>query len=136
MSRRIPESKTLIVREGGGGGYIFFVLFIINFQGLEDIFGGFSLGGEVLDEEVDGCGRDDGGGGGRGSSGGFGVPDHLRAMVSFGFSQCLGGLTFIGTVSLLPAAEAESLPDASGTICRREFSEMDCVNIHGIGVFG
>ena len=57
-------------------------------------------------------------------------------MVSFGFSWCLGGLTFIGTVSLFAAAEAESFSDASGTIHRREFSKMDCVNIHSVGVFG
>ena len=62
-SRRLPKSKTLIIREGGGS-HVFFIFFIADFQGLEDIFGRLSLSGEVLDEQVDGCGRSDYGGGG------------------------------------------------------------------------
>ena len=89
-----------------------------------------------MDKQVDGCGRGDGGGDGRGGSSGFGVPDYLRTVVSFGFSWCLGGLTFIGTVSLFAATEAKPFPDASGAICRRELFETDCVDVHGVGVFG
>ena len=50
MSRQLPESKTLFIREGGNGGHIFFVIFIANLQGLEDILRHLSLSGEVLDE--------------------------------------------------------------------------------------
>ena len=63
-SRQLPESKTLIVREGCGSSYVFLIFFIADFQGLKDIFRQFSLGGEVLDEQVDGCGRSDYGGSG------------------------------------------------------------------------
>ena len=57
-------------------------------------------------------------------------------MIPFGFSGRLGGSTFISTVSFLSAVEAESFPDTSGMIRRREFPETDCVDIHGVGVFG
>ena len=57
-------------------------------------------------------------------------------MIPFGFSGRLGGSTFISTVSFLSAVEAESFPDTSGMICRREFSETDCVYVHGVGFLG
>ena len=56
--------------------------------------------------------------------------------VPFGFSWRLGGSTFVGTVPLFAAVEAESFLDASGMICRRELSETDCVDVHGVRVFG
>ena len=72
MSRRLPISKTLFVREGGSG-YIFFIIFIANLQGLEDIFGGPAIGGEVLDVGIDGGDGSNGGSGGCGGRGSFGV---------------------------------------------------------------
>ena len=57
-------------------------------------------------------------------------------MVSFGFSRCLGGSTFIGTVSLFAAMEAEFLSNASCSVGRGKFSEVDCVYIHSVGVVG
>ena len=89
MSRRLPESKTLIVRESGGDGHIFFVILITNFQGLEDIFGGLSLGGEVLDKQVDGCGWCDGRGSRQGRGSSFSVSNHLGTVVPFGFPHSL-----------------------------------------------
>ena len=89
-----------------------------------------------MDEQVDGCGRSNGGGGGRGRSGGLSVSDHLRTIISFGFSQCLGGSTLVSTMSLFATAEAKSFLDTSGTIGRGEFSKANCVHLHGIGVGG
>ena len=51
-SRRLPELKILIVRESGGNGHILSVIFIADFQRLEDVFRSFAFGGEVLDEGI------------------------------------------------------------------------------------
>ena len=135
MSRQLPELKTLIVRKGGGSGYVFSILLIADFQGLEDIFSGSTLGGEVLDVGID---RSDGSNGGSGGCRGRGclhVSDLLGTVVSLGFSQSLGGSAFICTVSFLATPETESFPHAASTISWREFSEMDRVYIHGIQIF-
>ena len=73
--RQLPKSKTLIVREGGGSGYVFSIVFIANLQGLEDIFGGPAFGDEVLDVGIDGGDGSDGGSGGCGGRGSFSVSD-------------------------------------------------------------
>ena len=57
-------------------------------------------------------------------------------IVSFRFPRCLGGSTFIGAVPLFATMETESFPDASRAVGRGEFSEVDSVHFHGIGVFG
>ena len=75
MSRRLPESKTLIVKEGGGSSYIFSIVFITNLQGLEDIFGNPAFGGEVLDVGINRGDGSDGSSGGCGRRGSFGVSD-------------------------------------------------------------
>ena len=72
---QLPVSKTLIVREGGGSSYIFFIIFIANLQGLEDIFGGPAFDGEVLDVGINGGDGSDGGSGGCGGRGSLGVSD-------------------------------------------------------------
>ena len=58
----------LIVWKGGGCGHVFSIILIADLQGLEDVFWGLVLGGEVLDERINGC---DGGNGGSGGYGGF-----------------------------------------------------------------
>ena len=130
------ESKTLIVREGGGGGYIFSIVFIANLQGLKDIFGGPAFGGEVLDVGIDGGDGSDSGSGGCGGGECFGVPDMLGVIISLGFSLCLRGSTFICTVSLFATSEAKSFPNAASLISRRELFQADGVHIHGIWVSG
>ena len=89
-----------------------------------------------MDEQVDGCGRGDCRDGGRGGGIGFSVSDHLRTTISLGFSGCLGRSAFIGTMTLLAAAEAESFSNTSGTVGRGEFSKAYSIYIHGIGVSG
>ena len=54
MLRQLSKSKILIVWEGGGCSHVFSIILIADLQGLEDIFRGFALGGEVLDEGDDG----------------------------------------------------------------------------------
>ena len=135
-SRQLPESKILIVWEGSGCCHIFSVILIADLQGLEDVFGGLALGGEILDVGVDGGNRSDGGCGGYREFRGFSVSDLLGAVISLGFSRCLRGLAFICTVSLFTASEAKSLPDASGLISWKELSQADGVDIHGVRVFG
>ena len=61
---RLPILKILIIWEGSGCSHLFSIIFIADLQGLEDVFGGFALGGEILDVGVDGGGRSDGGSGG------------------------------------------------------------------------
>ena len=75
MSRRLPGLKILIVREGGGSSYIFSIIFITNFQCLEDVFGGSALGGEVLDIGIDGGDGSNGGSGRHGGGGSFCIPN-------------------------------------------------------------
>ena len=118
--RQLPKSRALIVREGGGSSYVFFFILIANFQGLENIFGGSALGGEVLNIGIDGGNGSNGGSGGCGGGGCLGVSDLLGAIVPSGFSLCLGGLTFICTVSLLVTSEAKSFSNAVSSISWRE----------------
>ena len=113
MSKRLPKSKTLIVREGGGSSYVFSIIFIANLQGLEDILSGPAFGGEVLDVGIDGGDGSDGGSGGCGGRESFSVSDLLGAIISLGFSLCLRGLTFICAVSLFATSEAMSFPNAA-----------------------
>ena len=75
MLRPLSESKTLIVREGGGSSYVFSTVLIANFQSLEDIFSGPAFGGEVLDVGINGGDGSDGGSGECGGRGGLGVSD-------------------------------------------------------------
>ena len=119
-SRQLPESKILIVWEGGGCGHVFPIILIADFQGLEDVFRGFAFGGEVLNESVDGGDGSNGGSGGYRGFRGFGVSDLLRVMVSLGFPRCLGGSAFICAMSFLTASEAKSFSNALGTINWRE----------------
>ena len=63
-SKRFPESKILIVWKGGGCGHIFSIILIADLQGLEDVFWGLALGGEVLDESINRGDWSNGGGGG------------------------------------------------------------------------
>ena len=83
---------------------------------MEDIFGGLALGGEVLDVGIDRGDRSDGGSGKCGGDRGFHISDHLRMIISFGFSLCLRGLTFICAVSLFVTFETESFPYALSMI--------------------
>ena len=96
---------------------------------MEDVFRGFALGGEVLDESVNGGDRGDGGSGGRGGSSGFSVSNLLGAVVPFEFSGHLGGPAFICAVSFLAASETESFPNALGMVSRRELFQVDGVDI-------
>ena len=107
MSRRLPISKILIVWEGSGCGHFFSVILIADFQGLEDVFGGFALGGEILDVGVDGGGRSDGGSGDYRGFRDFSVSDLLGAVIPLGFSGCLRGPAFICAVSFLAASETK-----------------------------
>ena len=97
-SRRLPELKILIVREGGGCGHIFSIILIADLQGLEDVFRGFAFGGEVLDEGINGSDRRDGGSGECGGDSGFCVSDLLRVVISLGFPRCLRGPAFVCAV--------------------------------------
>ena len=121
MSRRLPESKILIVWEGGGSSHIFSIILIADLQGLEDVFRGFAFGGEVLDVGVDGGDGSNGGSGGYGEFRGFSVSNLLRMIVSLGFSRCLGGLAFICTVSFLVASETKSFSNTLSMVSGREF---------------
>ena len=134
--RQLPELKILIVRESGGCSHIFPIILITDFQGLENVFRGFALGGEVLDKGIDGGDRSNGGSGGYGGFRGFGVSDLLGVIIFLGFSRCLRGSAFIRTMSLFAASETKSLSDALGMVSRRELSQADGVDIHGIGIFG
>ena len=115
-SGRLPVSKILIVWEGSGCSHLFSVILIADLQGLEDVLGGFALGGEILDVGVDGGGRSDGGSGGYRGFRDFSVSDLLRAIIPLGFSRCLRGLAFVCAVSLLAASETKSFSDALGSI--------------------
>ena len=77
--RQLPISKILIVWEGSGCSHIFSIILIADLQGLEDIFGEFALGGEILDVGIDGGNRGDGGSGGYRGFRGFSVSDLLGA---------------------------------------------------------
>ena len=135
-SRRLPELKILIVRESGGSSYIFSIILITDFQCLEDVFGSFAFGGEVLNVGINGSDGSNGGSGGSGGSGCFSIPDLLGAIVFLGSSRRLRGPAFVCAVSFLATSETESFPNASGMICWRELFQMDSVDIHGIGIFG
>ena len=135
-SKQLPELKILIVRESGGGSYVFSIIFIANFQGLEYILGGPAFGGEVLDVGIDGGDGSNGGTCGCGGMGGFGVSDLLGATIPFGFSLCLRRLTFICTVPLFAASEAKSFPNAISLISWRELFQVNGIHIHGIRIPG
>ena len=134
--RQLPESKILIVWEGGGSSHILSFILIADFQGLEDVFSGSAFGGKVLDVGINGSDGSNGGSGGSGGSGCLSVPDLLGVMVSFGPPWWVSGLTFIGAMSLFAASETESFFDAPSSIHWRELFQADGVNIHGIGIFG
>ena len=123
--RQLPELKILIVRKGGGSGYVFSIIFITDLQGLKDVFGGSALGGEVLDVCINGGDRSNGGSGGCGGGECFCVPNLLGVTISFGLFLSLGGLAFICTVSFLARSETESFPYASSAISWEEFLEMN-----------
>ena len=129
MSRRLPESKILIVWKGSGCSHIFSVILIADPQGLEDVFRGLALGGEVLDISIDGSDGSNGGSGGYRGFRGFSISNLLRTVISLGFSGCPGGSAFICTVSFLVASEAKSLSDAPGvmlkTLCRQSSVSYD-----------
>ena len=115
-SGRLPVSKILIVWEGSGCSHLFSVILIADLQGLEDVFRGFALGGEILDVGIDGGDRSDGGSGGYKGFRGFSISDLLGAVIPLGFSRCLGGLAFICAMSLLATSETKSFSDAPGSI--------------------
>ena len=135
-SRRLPILKILVVREGSGCSHLFSVIFIADLQGLKDVFGGFALGGEILDVGVNGGGRSDGGSGGYRGFRDFGVSDLLGAVTPLGFSRSLRGSAFICAVSLLAAFETKSFSDAPGLIGWGELLQANGVNIHGVRIFG
>ena len=66
----------------------------------------------------------------------FSVSDLLGAVIPLGFPRCLRGPAFVCTVSFLAASETKSLSNPSGMISRREFSQANRVDIHGVRVFG
>ena len=109
MSKQLSKLKTLIRGKSGGGSYIFTLVFIADLQDL--VFWHFAVGGEVLDIGINGGNWSNGGSGGHGG-GSFSIPDQLGVIVSFELSLCLGRLTFICTMSLFVASEAESFPNA------------------------
>ena len=106
-SRRLPKSKILVVWEGGGCSNFFSIILIADLQGLEDVFGGPSFSGEILDVGINGGDGSNGGSGGCRGDRGFGVPDLLRAVISLGFSRGLRGATFVSAVSLFAASKAD-----------------------------
>ena len=134
-SRQLPESKILIVWEGGGCSHVFSIILIADLQGLEDVFRSFALGCEVLDKGIDGGDRSNGGSGGYRRFRGFSVSDLLGVVISLGFPRCLRRSALIHTVSLFTASEAKSLSNALGLISQRELFQADGVDIHGIGIF-
>ena len=81
-SRQLPKLKILIVREGGGCSHVFSIVLITDLQGLEDVFRGFALGGELLDVGIDGGDRSNGGSGGYRGFRGFSVSDLLLQSIS------------------------------------------------------
>ena len=103
---------------------------------MEDVFGGPSFSGEILDVGINGGDGSDGGNGGCRGDRSFGVSDLLRMIISLGFSGGLRGATFVSAVSLFTASKAKSLSDALSSISRRELLQADSVNIHGIRIFG
>ena len=135
-SRQLPVSKILIVWEGSGHSHLFSVIFIADLQGLEDVFGGFALGGEILDVGVDEGDRSDGGGGGYRGFSGFSVSDLLGAVIPLGFSGCLRGPAFICAVSFLAASETKSFFDAPGSVGWGELLQVNGVDIHGVRISG
>ena len=135
-SRRLPVLTILVVREGSGCGHLFPVIFIADLQGLEDVFRGFALGGEILDVGVDGGGRSDGGSGGYRGFRDLSVSDLLGVVIPLGFPRCLRGLAFVCTVSLLAASETKSFSDAPGSISWGELLQANGVDIHGVRIFG
>ena len=64
---------------------------------------------------------------------GFGGANGLGAWVRSGWGTS-GVVAFVGTVALLPAAEAKSFFDASRSLCRGKFREGNGINVHGVGV--
>ena len=136
MLRRLPELKILIVRESGGSSYIFSIILITDFQCLEDVFGSFAFGGEVLNVGINGSDGSNGGSGGSGESGCFSIPDLLGVIVSLGSSRRLRGPAFICAMSFLAASKAKSFSDASSTIRWGELFQVDGVDLHGIRVLG
>ena len=136
MLRQLPESKTLIVRECGGSGYVFSLIFIANFQCLEDVLSSSTFGGEVLDEGIDGGDRSNGGSGWCRGDSGFSVSHLLRVVIPLGFPRCLRGPAFVCAVSFLVASEAKSFSNASGTISWRDLFQANRVDIHGVRIFG
>ena len=119
-SRQLPISKILIVWEGSGCSHLFSIILIADLQSLEDVFGGFALGGEILDVGVDGGDWSNGSSSGCRGFQGFSVLDLLGVVIPLGFSGCLGGPAFICAVSLLSASETKSFSDAPGSIGWRE----------------
>ena len=91
------------------------------------------LGLQGIDISLDGRRDFSGGSCGRGLH--FGGANGLGARVRSGWGIS-GVVAFVGTVALLPAAEAESFLDTSRSFRRGKFRERDGVNVHSVGVMG
>ena len=90
-----------------------------------------SLGLQGIDIGFDGRGGLCEGSRGRGLS--FGGANGLGARVRSGWGIS-GVVAFVGTVALLPAAEAKSFLDASRSFRGSKLREGDGINVHSVGV--
>ena len=132
--KQLPTSKTFIGGKGGGSCHVFSIVFIADFQRLEDIFSGPALGGEVLDVGINWGDWSDGDGGG--SGGGQDLSISNLMVVSLGSSLGLGGSAFSHAMSLLSASKTKSFPNTASSIGWEELLQVDSINIHGIGIPG
>ena len=62
--------------------------------------------------------------------------EHIHSLwARVGSSQSISSIVaFVGTVTLLPAMEAESFSDTPRSFHRGQFGEGNSINVHGIGV--
>ena len=112
-------------------GNLFLGFLITHLEYLKDFCFVLSLGLQGTDICFNGQGGFRGRSCGRGF--GFGGADGLGTQVSSGWSAS-GVVTFVGTVALLPAAEAKSFLDASRSFHRSELREGNGINVHSVGV--
>ena len=110
---------------------LFLGFLVTHLEYLKDFSFVLSLGLQGIDIGFDGQGGFHGGSHGRGL--GFSGADGLGARVSSGWSAS-GVVTFVGTVALLPAAEAKSFLDASRSFRGSKLREGDGINVHSVGV--
>ena len=127
MSRWLLHSKILSRNDRN----LFLGLFVTHLEYLKDFRFVLPLGFQGIDIGFDGRGGLCEGSRGRGLS--FGGANGLGAQVSSGWSTS-GVITLVGTMTLLPAAEAKSFFDAPHSLCRGKLREGNGINVHGVVV--